>query len=221
MRLHPFARARVNHLRMFTGKMTGRLFRGRRRGAETAAPRSTVPLEQRWDDAFLRVESYLHAHGIQSPLVVSRIAGQVMAEARRVAATVAEPPPVTLAMAALQNAMTTWYREIFSEPETSDEAIRSKGRLALVMTRQKSGWAQQFLEADLIQPRLAAGLRGAQLHPGPEVKFTNMPPAPLEFMINPREQSDSPSTRRQGLLQMAALWILILGGIGAAWAASH
>jgi hypothetical protein len=209
---------------MFTGKMTGKLFRGRRPAAERAGALPVGPtLEARWDEAFLRVESYLHAHGIQSPLTVNRIATRAIQDARAAAKLVPDPEPVALAIATLHNAMAQWYRTVLQEPDLADEAVRAKGRLSLVMTRNQPGWAQQFLAADPIHPDLAAGLREAELRPGPEVQLTNMPPAPLEFAINPseKEKSDAPGFRGHGLIQAAALWVLVLGALGAAWAASH
>jgi len=207
---------------MFTGNMKGKLFRGRRRGAEDAlGSRPRISLEERWDEAFLRVESYLHAHGVQSPLMVNRIATQAMQEARAAAKEIPDPEPVTLAMSALQDAMTHWYRTVLGEAELPEEAMRAKGRLALVMARNQPGWSQQFLATDSIHPDLAAGLREAQLQPGPEVYLTNMPPAPLEFIINPGEKSDAPGYKGHGLIQAAALWVLVLGALGAAWAATH
>lgn len=206
---------------MFTGRMTGRLLRERRRGAEMTPSRPAAPLAERWDEAFLRVESYLHAHGIQSPLIVNRIATQTVDEARKATAADPNAEPVTVAMAKLQQAMAHWYRTVLADDELPEEAARAKGRLALVMNRSEPGWTQQFLATDSVHPELATALREARLQPGPEVQLTNMPPAPLEFMINPDERSTAPGFRGHGLLQAAALWVFILGALGAAWASSH
>jgi hypothetical protein len=178
-------------------------------------------LAERWDEAFLRVESYLHAHGIQSPLIVNRIAAQTVEEARTAAADDPAAEPVRLAMAQLQQAMAHWYRTVLADPDLPEEILRAKGRLALVMNRSEAGWTQQFMATDSVHPELATALREARLRPGPEVQLTNMPPAPLEFMINPDERSTAPGFHGHGLLQAAGLWILILGALGAAWAASH
>jgi hypothetical protein len=206
---------------MFTGRMKGRLFRGRRRGVEALPTQDPLSAEQKWDEAFLRVESYLHAHGIQSALIVNRITTLTLDEARKTAGDNPVSEPVTLAMAALQAAMAHWYRTVLNDPDLPEEAIRAKGRLALVMNRSEPSWTQQFLATDSIHPELATALREARLQPGPEVHLTNMPPAPLEFMINPEERSTAPGFRGHGLLQAAALWVCILGALGAAWAASH
>ena len=205
---------------MFTGSMKGRLFRGRRRGGE-AVIRPVATLAERWDDAFLRVESYLHAHGIRSPMIVNRIATQTVDEARQAAVADPAAEPVALAMAKLQQAMAHWYRTVLGEQDLPEEVLRAKGRLALVMNRSEPGWTQQFLATDSVHPELAMALREARLQPGPEVQLTNMPPAPLEFMINPDERSTAPGLRGHGLVQAAALWVFILGALGAAWAASH
>jgi hypothetical protein len=51
-----------------------------------------------WDEAFSRVESYLHAQEMESRMLVSQIAAEIIVDARTRAAEDSEAEPVTLAL---------------------------------------------------------------------------------------------------------------------------
>lgn len=173
-----------------------------------------------WDEAFLRAESYLHAHRLPSRVTVNRIANSVIAEARR-SGEGAAGPPVTAAMQALFHSMARWYGEIFAEPGLSDEALRARGRLALLVTRTEPGWPGPFLGSGPVPPPLGEALRQARLESGPEMRRSKMPPAPLEFSIAPAAGRLGRTLGGQGLVKAAALWLLIIGFMGVTWAATH
>ena len=82
-------------------------------------------------------------------------------------------------------------------------------------------WANHFLSAESVPAELASAMAAVQFQPGPELRFCNMPPAPLEFGF---VETDQPDAMKQGvwlLLRAAYVWLMAVGCIGVAWAASH
>jgi len=174
-----------------------------------------------WDEAFLRVESYLHAHRIQGRVAIHRLANALIEQARREAGVRNDVPPVTAAMNVLYRKMDAWYGQAFPQGGASEEALRARGRLALIMARLETGWPQEFLDGQPMRPALAEALREAGLEAGPELRLASMPAAPLEFAVAPPGVEALRSLRRPGLIQAAGLWLAIIGAMGAAWASSH
>jgi hypothetical protein len=66
-----------------------------------------------------------------------------------------------------------------------------------------------------------AALAEAVLQPGPELRFSNMAAAPLEFGFDDPEDRNAPQRSRWLALRAAAGWLLITGLFGVLWAASH
>ena len=184
-------------------------------------PASNSAQSEAWDDAFLRVESYLHAHRIQGRVAIHHLASALIDEAKREAAGRRGVPPVTAAMGVLYRKMAGWYGQALPEGEAAEDALRARGRLALVMTHLEAGWPREFLNGQPVRAGLAAALRGAQLEAGPELRLASMPPAPLEFAVAPPGVEALRGLRRPGLIQAAGLWLAIIGAMGAAWASSH
>jgi hypothetical protein len=173
-----------------------------------------------WDEAFLRVESYLHAHRIESRLLVSELATSIIEEARRDAETQPDEPPVRLAMEVLQRRMAAWFRDVFQEDSWKEEHSRRRGRLALVLTDMPSSWANDFLAERPLPGALTERLNEVALQPGPELRLSKMPPAPLEFALGDNE--DAPTTlSRRAPWAAVTVWILAAGAMGVAWATTR
>ncbi|HVW21772.1 MAG TPA: hypothetical protein VHC86_11200 [Opitutaceae bacterium] len=189
--------------------------------APQSDPASLSAQSEAWDDAFLRVESYLHAHRIQGRVAIHHLAAALVEEAKRESAGQRGTPPVTAAMNVLYRKMAAWYSQAFGEGGASEDALRSRGRLALVMTHLEAGWPREFLDGRPVRPALAEALRESRLEAGPELRPASMPAAPLEFAVAPAGVEALRGLRRPGLIQAAGLWLAIIGAMGAAWASSH
>jgi hypothetical protein len=179
------------------------------------------PPDPAWDEAFLRVESYLRAHHLESRVLLNQLVTEIVAEARtRVSAHPAESP-VTRAMQVTHARIGAWFARAVRESDWANERDRAQGRLALVSANLHGRWSNYFLLAESVPPELASAMASFQFQPGPELRFSNMPTAPLEFGF---EGSDDPHASRREvwpLVRAASTSLLVAGLIGAAWAASH
>jgi hypothetical protein len=171
-----------------------------------------------WEDAFLRVESYLRAHHLESRVLLNQLVSEIIREAR----APAQPggPPVAAAMSATQTRIGAWFARAGNAGDWSDERVRVRARLALLLADLPRRWDHCFLSVP-VPPELVAALASGLLQPGPELRFSNMPAAPLEFGF---DDPDDPNALRRGgwlMVRAAASWLSIVGLLGVAWAASH
>jgi len=184
-------------------------------------PPVAVPAGPAWDEAFLRVESYLRAHHLESRVLLNRLTTDIIREAHE--RTVANPgeAPVGLAMQVTHARIGAWFARVGEVSDWSDKRVRACGRLALVLADVPGRWPDCFLSVGPIPPELVAALSSGELRPGPELRFSNMSAAALEFSFS---APDNPNCPRQGGwagVRAAAGWLVIVGFYGAAWAASH
>jgi hypothetical protein len=174
-----------------------------------------------WDEAFLRVESYLRAHHIESRTLLNGLATMLIAKARQVAATQPGDEPVTVAMQVTNAEIGAWFARVLGEGDWSDERFRARGRLALLLTNLAEKYPHYFLSSEPLPADLAAAMRACTFQPGPEVRFSHMPPTPLdEIMGDASDPTRAPSAPRS-LLRAACTWLILAGAIGFAWVSSH
>jgi hypothetical protein len=188
-----------------------------------SCPPVTTPLagDPSWDEAFLRVESYLRAHQLESRVLLNQLASDIIREAReRVCASPAEEP-VFAAMNVTNTRIGVWFARAGNAGDWSDERVREGGRLALVLTNLPERWANCFLSTEPVPPEFAAALAAGTMQPGPEMRFSNMAAAPLEFGFADPADPGSPARGGWASMRAAATWLLIAGLYGSAWAASH
>jgi hypothetical protein len=184
-------------------------------------PASHAPVDPAWDEAFLRVESYLHAHHLESRTLLNQLATEIIAEARARARARGTEEPVAIAMEVTHARIGAWFARAGCESGWAHERDRAHGRLALVIANLPGRWSNHFLSAEPVPPELAATMAAFQFQPGPELRFSNMPPAPLEFGF---DETDGPQAAQHGawlLVRAGSSWLIAVGLIGVAWAASH
>jgi len=181
---------------------------------------SVSPVDPVWDDAFSRVESYLRAHRVESRELLNRLAADIIREARLAAYDAASPAdPVALAMRVTHERIGAWFAHAWNKGTWAHERDRAQGRLALVMADLPGRWSNHFLSTEAIPSELVTGMAGFSLQAGPELRFSNMPPAPLEF--GPDETDPHRQDKSRWVLARAALsWVMIVGLVSAATAAS-
>ena len=174
-----------------------------------------------WDEAFLRVESYLHAHQVESRVLLNQLVLGIIREAGARAGANPREDPVVAAMAVTHARIGAWLARAGYAGDWSDERVRAGGRLALVLADLPESWAQCFLSSGPVPPALVTALATGVLQSGPALCFSNMAAAPLEFSF--ADHSDPNKLKNGGWAHMraAAGWLAIVGLYGAAWAASH
>ena len=173
-----------------------------------------------WDEAFLRVESYLHAHRVQSVVLLNQLTTEIIAEARARAEQQPGEPPVALAMRIAHERIASWFRSVVEDANWSEERLKARGRLALLMTNMSSSWSTQFLTSETISSELVQAMKKSTLQPGPEIRLSNMAPAPLEFAFGDTDES-APLVNRWATYPAVAVSILLIGVMAAAWTATH
>ncbi len=178
-------------------------------------------LDAAWDEAFLRVESYLRAHHVESRVLLNELATDIIREARERARTRVGEAPVTAAMHITHTRIGQWFEQAGHRGDWSDERVRVRGRLALLLARGPARPADYFLATEPVPSGLASAITSGVLQPGPEIRFTNMAAAPLEFGFdNPRDPNSPPQSRGERV-RAAMTWLSIVAIYGVAWAASH
>jgi hypothetical protein len=193
-----------------------------------ASPASAAPGEPvgpAWDEAFLRVESYLRAHQIESRLVLNRLAVEIIHAARAAADTPAGAgvDPVALAMREAERRTTAWFASVLGDAaDPEDERLGTRGRIALVMADVPARWPQHFLASAPPPPELVEAMRAAYLEAGPELELTRMVPRPLDFGPIANVADEAWKTfKRWPVLRAVAGWTFFIGLLAAAWWATH
>jgi hypothetical protein len=174
-----------------------------------------------WDEAFLRVESYLRAYGLESRVRLNQITSEVIQEAQAYWRGGAEPSPITLSMQLARDRIDAWLAKIELAPEPTGEKTGADARVALILADLPGRWASYFLSAHALPEEFVNSLNSTRVLPTPEMRISNMPPAPLEF-VGAESAIPERSAWSSSAFSKAALgWIFILGFFSAAWAASH
>jgi hypothetical protein len=174
-----------------------------------------------WDEAFLRVESYLRAHGLESRVRLNQITSEVIQEARARWFDDEQVAPVLIAMQLTRERIDAWLVKIDLATEPNREKSAADARVALILADLPGRWSDCLLNAGVLPEEFTARLNSTRVLPTPELRVSNMPPAPLEFgSVEPTEPRLG--AWRASVCSRAALaWIFILGLFSAAWAASH
>jgi hypothetical protein len=182
---------------------------------------ASSPANPAWDEAFLRVESYLRAYHLESRVLLNQLATEIIDEARAGEPHSPLEPPVTRAMRVTRARIEAWCARAGSDFDEPSERNRAHGRLALVIANLTGRWSNHFFSAEAVPPELSAAMGSFRFQPGPELRYSNMPPAPLEFGF---DEVENPHVSKQGLrflTRAACSWLVVVGLIGVAWAASH
>ena len=178
-----------------------------------------------WDEAFLRVESYLRAHQIESRLVLNRLAVEIIRAARAGADTPEGRTldPVALAMREAERRTAAWFARVLGDAaDPDDERLGTRGRIALVMADVPARWPQHFLAATPPPPELVEAMRAAYLEAGPELELTRMVPRPLDFGPIANVADEAWKTfARWPILRAVFGWALFIGLLGVVWWATH
>lgn len=190
-------------------------------GVENSGSFAPVSADPAWDEAFLRVESYLRAHHLESRVMLNQIATEIIRDARQRSLVAPDEEPVVAAMHATHARMGQWFARAGNTGDWSDERVRARGRLALVLGESPVRRQHCFLSNEEVPAEVASSLAAGVLRPSPELQLSNMPPAPLEFGFN--DPTDPSMAQKSGWATMreAAGWLALVGIYGAAWAASH
>lgn len=153
--------------------------------------------------------------------MLNELAHGIIQEARLRATANPAEVPVEIAMRVTHERIGAWFEKAGQVGDWSNERVRAHGRLALVIADLPGRWGSRFLSPEPVPGELAEALKSASLQPGPELRFSNMPPAPLEFGFDDDHGPDSHVRGGWMLVHAASWWVGAVGLFGVAWAASH
>lgn len=186
----------------------------------TTEPR--LPIDRAWDDAFLRVESYLRSHRLESRILISRLTTEIVRAAQAEAVGRPDPVPVQIAMEVADRRMSAWFMRVLGETESDEPRLGARGRLALVLADVPGRWPQYFLSDDTPPDDMVAAMRSAYVEAGPQLRFSNMVPRPIDLGPIASAAGGTWSTlRRWPLLRAGLGWLVIIGVLAGIWAATH
>ncbi len=187
--------------------------------SEPADP--ALPVDADWDEAFLRVESYLRAHHVESRVLLTRLTTEILTDARALTAQYSGEAPVTVAMRVAQARIGEWLQQSLGEGDWADERFRARGRLALLLSELPREAPELLLSREALPAPLADRLTNAQLEPAPGMRPIAMPPAPLDFPLSGMVEESWVTFSRSAFMRSAASWLLFVGVLGFAWIATH
>ncbi|MCU0791598.1 MAG: hypothetical protein MUE42_01820 [Opitutaceae bacterium] len=181
-----------------------------------------------WDEAFLRVESYLRAHQIESRLVLNRLTVEIIRAARakaleHKAANRGTVDPVAVAMGEAERRTTAWFARVLGDAaDPDDERLGTRGRIALVMADVPARWPRDFFADTPPPPELVEAMRAAYIEAGPELELTRMVPRPFDFGPIANVADEAWKTfARWPVLRAIFGWLVFLGLLAGAWFATH
>lgn len=149
-------------------------------GAERAS--LPPPTDPAWNEAHERVESYLRAHRIAHPIVLSDLTNGIVARAWAGAtAAGAHDEPVTLALREADAVITAWFARVLAAGRQPSRRLGVRGRLALALADAPGRWPTAFLAETPPPKELADAMRAAYLHAGPRPQPIKMMPRPMSL----------------------------------------
>lgn len=176
-----------------------------------------LPIHADWDEAFLRVESYLRAHHIESRVLLNRLTTDVLAAARLLAIEQPDEAPVTLAMRIAQARIGEWLVQALGQGDWADERFRARGRLALLLSEIPLQYPERFLAVEELPEETKARLADARLVPGPDVRLASMPAVPLEFPLIEAVEEKWTTFNRSTFFRASMSWLVIGTFAGVLW----
>jgi hypothetical protein len=192
------------------------------REGETDGTGGTAPIEAAWDEAFMRVESYLRAHQVESRILLNRLTVEIIAAARVRAAAEPGSPPLKAAMDEANERLGAWFSRLLGDERQRRVRLGPQGRLALMLTGVAQRWPQCFLAADEPPPELVAAMRASYVEVGPEMQFSNMAPRPIDLGPLANAAGDTwEMFRRRPWLRMVLALVVVAGLLALVWEATR
>lgn len=139
------------------------------------------PTDPAWNEAHERVESYLRAHRIAHPIVLSDLTNRIVARAWTEATGDVREEPVTLALREADSVITAWFARVLAGGRTHSRRLGVRGRLALALADAPGRWPTAFLAESPPPRELADAMRAAYLRAGPSPTPIKMMPRPISL----------------------------------------
>jgi hypothetical protein len=131
----------------------------------TFQPQTGTP--EAWNAAYVRVEDYLRAHRIHNRLHQSRLVLRILDRAARRHKENPSLDPTTLAAEEAEHMMETWFSEVLGEQNLPHDRIVISGRVALLLTTDRTNVRMRSWTRNRSRPILRAPCSKPRSRPDP------------------------------------------------------
>jgi hypothetical protein len=175
------------------------------------------PLEE-WNDAYTRVESYLHALRVRNKVLLGRLVIHVLKRAMKRAPLETNRSATELAAEEMDHVVTEWFAQVLSEaPTGTDQRLSTRGRMALLLADMPGKWQDQFLRPGPWPEEFVTRMRETYLRAGPDFQLSKMTPRPLD--LGPVTTLTNIS--RLPYVRMVVIWLLFAAALVALFVLTH
>ena len=139
------------------------------------------PLEE-WNAAYEKVENYFHALRVRNKALLGQLVLRVLERAAGRALVEPTRSATQLAAEEMDRLVTEWFAEVLqASPAGSDQALSTRGRLALLLADMPGRWQEQFLRPGPWPEEFVSAMRESFLRAGPDFQLSKMAPRPLDL----------------------------------------
>lgn len=138
---------------------------------------------ERWNEAYVTVESYYRAMGLRHPLLLSRLIYQALERAERRVAQDPALAPMSAAMEETIDLVADWFSHVIGEEASGNNRLATRGRLAMFLADLPGQYQAYFLSAEPLPKEVTTALREGYLKAGPNFQQRAMSPCTVK--LNP------------------------------------
>lgn len=161
------------------------------------------PLEE-WNNAYSKVESYLHALRVRNKVLLGQLVALVLERAVQRSAGEPGRSATELAVEEMDRLVNEWFAQVLQAPPAGAEMLSTRGRMALLLADMPGQWQDQFLRPGPWPDEFVVAMRDSYLRAGPNFQLAQMTPRPLD--LGPIAALDHLS--RLPYFKMAASWLV-------------
>jgi hypothetical protein len=148
---------------------------------EAAGQLAGRPLDE-WNAAYVKVENYFHALRIRNKALLGELVLRVLQRAMRRAPAEPDHSATQLAAEEMERLVIEWFADVLQEPpETGDQMLTTRGRLALLLADMPGRWQEQFLRPGPWPEEFISAMRETYFRAGPDFQLSKMAPRPLDL----------------------------------------
>ena len=148
--------------------------------ASIESARTFVDEKQAWNEAFDRLTEYLEGFALENRAHVSRMALEILDQARQLYRSDTSRSPVALTMELAQKRLADWLSTNLDPGTQSPSQILANGSVALLLSRVFRTAPDSFLAGPLPE-ELRQALREKLLVAGPDLNVSRVTPRHLDY----------------------------------------
>lgn len=136
--------------------------------------------QEAWNEAYARLTDFLGSFALSDRAYVSRLALDLLDQARRLHRDDPSRHPTTVTLELAQNRLTEWLEANLGEQDKSPSQLLADGSIALLLSRVFRTSPTSFLASPLPE-ELRQALQESLLVTGPDLHISSMTPRHLDY----------------------------------------